>query len=68
MNKSEFKSSISNQSPSKFLPKALLALWRHKKGDWDKAQTIVQSENTTCCAWVHALLHKEDGDAGNTSY
>ncbi len=50
MNKSEFKSSISNQSPSKFLPKALLALWRHKKGDWDKAQTIVQSENTTCCA------------------
>ena len=55
--------------PANILPKALLALWRHKKKETGtKHMTTVQSENTTCCAWVHALLHREEGDAGNTSY
>lgn len=38
-------------------------------GDWDAAHKIVQEdeEDATSC-WVHAVLHKIEGDAGNARY
>jgi hypothetical protein len=38
-------------------------------GDWDGAHKIVQAdeEDATSC-WVHAVLHKIEGDAGNARY
>lgn len=68
MKRNDFKTSVTNQSPSKELPKPLEALWWQKKGDWDKAHAIVQSDKTDDGAWVHALLHREEGDLGNASY
>lgn len=44
------------------LPPALQALWYAKKGDWDKAHEIVQDANDTDSAWVHAYLHRQEGD------
>jgi len=38
-------------------------------GDWHGAHEIVQqdeSDPTSC--WVHAVLHKIEGDAGNARY
>ena len=58
MKRDDFKTSVTNQSPSEELPKPLTALWWQKKGDWDQAHVIVQSDKTKDGAWVHALLHR----------
>ena len=68
MKRNDFKTSVKKQSPNEKLPKALVALWWQKKGDWDKAHAIAQSDKTDDGAWVHALLHREEGDLGNASY
>lgn len=69
MRMDEFNQSIKTQEncpPS--LPKALQALWHAKKGDWDKAHQIVQAASDTDSGWVHAYLHREEGDIGNARY
>lgn len=50
------------------LPKALQALWYDKQGNWDKAHRIVQSAKDGDSAWVHAYLHRKEGDTGNARY
>lgn len=50
------------------LPKALQALWYDKKGDWDKAHQIVQNASDADSAWVHAYLHRKEGDFSNARY
>lgn len=55
------------QCPS-FLPKTLQALWYDKKGDWHKAHNIVQDAGDVDSAWVHAYLHRQEGDLDNARY
>ena len=50
------------------LPPALQALWYDKKGDWDKAHEIVQDASDMDSAWVHAYLHRKEGDSSNAYY
>jgi len=50
------------------LPKALQALWYDKKGNWDKAHQIVQEASDADSAWVHAYLHRKEGDMSNARY
>lgn len=39
------------------------------KGDWDRAHKIVQKdEDDPVSCWVHAVLHKIEGDASNSRY
>ncbi len=38
------------------------------KGEWNKAHQIVQRINTPEAAWLHAIIHREEGDDGNASY
>ena len=47
---------------------ALQALWYDKKGDWDRAHTLVQDKSDVESAWVHAYLHREEGDLRNACY
>src|SRR5260370_21848117 len=47
---------------------ALLALWWDAKGNWDKAHEIAQDVPGADGAWVHAYLHRKDGDVGNAAY
>ena len=47
---------------------ALLALWWDGKGDWEKAHTIAQDIPTREGSWVHAWLHRKEGDKGNARY
>lgn len=44
------------------------ALFWDKEGDWDRAYSIVQEIDTTDAAWVHAYLHREEGDKWNANY
>ena len=47
---------------------ALLALWWDAKGDWAKAHEIAQDVAGADGAWVHAYLHRKEGDLGNAAY
>jgi hypothetical protein len=46
----------------------LRALWYAAQGDWDKAHQLVQDDPSADCAWVHAYLHRAEGDIGNAHY
>ena len=46
----------------------LQALWWDAKGDWQKAHSLVDDlEDDTGC-WVHAYLHRKEGDISNADY
>ena len=47
---------------------ALLALWWDAKGEWAKAHEIAQDVAGADGAWVHAYLHRKEGDEGNALY
>jgi hypothetical protein len=64
----DFKSSLSGAEPAPGIAPPLAALWWAAKGDWDKAHAIVQDEGGVDAAWVHAYLHRVEGDLGNAGY
>lgn len=68
MDPRNFKHSLADQSPPGGLSPALTALWWAGKGDWDKAHRIVMDEGGADGAWVHAYLHRLEGDLGNAAY
>lgn len=47
---------------------ALLALWWDAQGDWQKAHEVAQDVPGADGAWVHAYLHRKEGDSGNAAY
>jgi len=68
MTPSAFKSTVSQSKPPAGLAGALAALWWAAKGDWDKAHTIVMNDDSRDAAWVHAYLHRLEGDLDNARY
>ena len=46
----------------------LQALWHDASGDWEKAHASVQSDASKEAAWVHAYLHRKEGDVSNAAY
>lgn len=66
MNQATFLSSLSAAAPPEADP-ALQALWLDKNGDWDGAHDRVQGNSPTDC-WVHAYLHRKEGDPSNAGY
>ena len=46
----------------------LLALWWDAKGDWNRAHEIAQDVTGADGAWVHAYLHRKEGDLSNAAY
>ncbi len=63
-----FRSSTADATPPKDLSAPLQALWWAAKGDWDRAHKIVQDEDSADAAWVHAYLHRVEGDLPNARY
>jgi len=68
MSPADFKSSVSKKAPPRGLSPALSALWWAGKDEWDKAHHIVMNGVGADCAWVHAYLHRVEGDLGNAGY
>jgi hypothetical protein len=68
MTLAEFKRSLSKSTAPPDLVPALAALWWEGKGDWDRAHALVMDESGLDCAWVHAYLHRVEGDLGNARY
>jgi hypothetical protein len=68
MDSNAFNASIAQDAPPTGLSLALQALWWAAKGDWQKAHECAQAQDDTTGAWVHAHLHREEGDLANAGY
>ena len=44
------------------------SLWYAGIGDWNKAHTLIQDVDDATASWIHAYLHRKEGDAGNADY
>ncbi len=63
-----FKASLSRDAPPEGLEAALAALWWAAKGGWNRAHELAQSQDDRRGAWVHAHLHRIEGDEANAGY
>lgn len=68
MDLAEFKRSLAAERPPAGMSRALAALWWDAKGDWDAAHRAAQEQEDAAGAWVHAYLHRREGDAENARY
>jgi hypothetical protein len=68
VNMAAYIASLDGAAPSADLSAPLAGLWWVAKGDWDRAHKIVQDEDSRDAAWVHAYLHRVEGDLGNAGY
>ena len=64
----EFEATGDDAAPPSGLSAPLAALWYVKKGDWDHAHRIVQDDPGSDAAWIHAHLHRIEGDQWNAGY
>lgn len=64
----EFRDSLAQPAPPPELRAVLRALWHAGRGEWDEAHEIAQSVDDAEGAWVHAHLHRTEGDLDNASY
>jgi hypothetical protein len=62
-----FRESLNAATPPA-VPALLQSLWHDAKGDWDEAHRIAQDVSGADAAWVHAYLHRKEGDASNARY
>ena len=63
----EFKASLEDTAPPQVAP-VLQSLWHDARGDWDRAHEIAQDVDDESGAWLHAYLHRKEGDASNARY
>jgi hypothetical protein len=68
MNLQEFRDSLKGDEPPRELSVALAGLWWDAKGDWTRAHESAQQDAGPAGAWVHAYLHRKEGDAANAGY
>ncbi|MDP4004114.1 hypothetical protein [Methylobacterium sp. NEAU K] len=70
-----FAATLAEAGPPQAWPAPLAALWwlsRDAPGPdepaWERAHALVQAASGPDAAWVHAHLHRIEGDAGNARY
>ena len=65
----EFEDAVARSAPLPAnSPELLRALWHDATGDWDGAHRLAQEVESADGAWVHAYLHRKEGDIGNAQY
>lgn len=63
-----FKESLSQSAPDLQLSTVLKSLWYDAKGDWERAHDLVDQLPGLDAAWIHAYLHRKEGDLWNADY
>lgn len=64
----DFNTSLQAPTPPTELSLALQGLWHDAKGDWNAAHECAQNQDDKEGAWVHAYLHRKEGDKVNAGY
>ena len=68
MTSQAFLDSLENSSPPSNLGILLTALWWDAKDNWSKAHDLVDNLGGDDAAWIHAYLHRKEGDQWNANY
>ncbi len=68
MNIDQFISTIPEDTPPSSISPYLKALWHDKKGNWKMAHNIAQDIADNDGSWIHAYLHRKEGDSANAGY
>jgi hypothetical protein len=69
MSFAEFQASVARDAaPPGDASPAVQALWHDARGDWDRAHACAQDDHGRDGSWVHAYLHRKEGDQGNAGY
>ena len=63
----EFKATCAASTPPSVTP-LLRALWHDARGEWGEAHGIAQDVDDASGSWVHAYLHRKEGDLENAGY
>ena len=64
----EFQQSLREESPPDSFAPHLKAMWYDAKNQWEKAHQTIADMHDQTAAWVHAYLHRKEGDTGNARY
>jgi len=64
----DFRQTLQRDEPPGELSIALTGLWWDGKGDWKQAHESAQQDEGPAGAWVHAYLHRKEGDSSNAAY
>jgi hypothetical protein len=64
----QFRQSLREEEPPNSLSPALAGLWWDAKGRWNQAHESAQKDEGPAGSWVHAYLHRKEGDSSNAAY
>lgn len=64
----EFSQQLSSEAPPALWPESLKALWWDAKGNWKESHEIAQELPSETGSWIHAYLHRKEGDDWNAGY
>lgn len=64
----QFRDTLSQPSAPETLSSPLRAMWEDAKGNWNTAHAIAQEIDDQTGSWIHAYLHRKEGDLGNAGY
>lgn len=64
----EFSKTLIDENPDSEWPEALKAMWFDAKDDWEYSHNIAQDMHNTIGSWLHAYLHRKEGDDWNAGY
>jgi len=68
MNVASFRESLMQDEPPQNSSVYLQALWYDGKGEWDNAHQLIQDVEDKNASWIHAFLHRREGDTSNADY
>lgn len=64
----DYLATLKNPSHPLDWPEGLKALWHDAKGDWEASHSIAQEMHNDMGSWIHAYLHRKEGDKFNAGY
>ena len=64
----QFRATLTHQTAPQMLSAGLRAMWEDAKGNWSGAHAIAQDIEDQMGSWIHAYLHRKEGDLGNAGY
>lgn len=68
MQRSEFEASLENSAPPEDCSVEIAALWWLRNRNWQRGHDLIDGAPGQDAAWVHALMHRMEGDQANARY